>query len=1067
MDGPSQTPKSATGSRFLTLLLAHVAEQPVDPPTVKALMMNADEAGLTDQDVGTAWQILAAVERITFTNREPITYSIAILLATRLGLVNESLIQDAARFAAIASATGLDGYAAATFDGLGHMLDRLVRDQNDPAQRSLATAVLVGLSNGIAITPGKQDVSGIARLLDLAGAPFGLITQAYALSLAKLESPAPSSGHFLQALWLAQRSRWKPSSRLAIAVALIERTAAREADVRFSVLSHMIEDVALSELDDGIRESLVGFITKQLPTIPARQALVLGEHLADMNAYVPDACQARLHLACARMAYRCNKLTTARDHVYQVLALFPESEAAPKDIRVELYNALGLVEFRDGHSEYAEQLLREAFNISAHDPNLAENATQVRANLDALLAIRGSSAEPFGRAASTTRTNMMDLLAESSRLHAAGDLTGAENTVRRVLENAEDDPTYDFERLRALTILASVSRSRRDHLDASAHELQAVTMLTDTLATLPAGTDHADRVRYYEQVESFTDRALLDALSAGDVPASHADELWQAVFRYREIESAWFEAVVQITRTEHAGSAQGQLLDEYFACCAGIGALELDGPGDLDRHEAGLGTSAAAFFDRLRPLYSRRSKLEAGLSGVVPLTRAARRRLAMSPEDVRRQLRADDVLLDIVKCSPASGPQCATLVGFVIRRNQPTRIVELGVSAAAKAAFGRDTYTVTDGVLDRLADVLRVELPPDRVGRLLVIPDGPFRELSIDSLALADGRCVADVTTVVYLGTAADLVGRTPSPTTGRPATVIGAPDFRPPSAILLDTRPYAPLPGAKAECHWIGQALGIAPITGKSVTETLVVTAASTRPGILHIASHGYYMGHIEWRSPDDNGGWLPLLTPSQSIVGRSLAMRVTDPLLATGIAVSGVNDWLAGAAPDAERGRGLVTARDIAWLDLRGTKVVVLSGCRTGSGTSSRYRGVVDLRSALGITGAEAAILALWDVPDLATAVLMRLLYDTAAGQQGQLSPEALRQAKIRIRDMTVSALGEHLSTFGGTLLQDDPYVDEVLRLPGGTRPFGEPRYWAGFVWYMLPGDRKPKGEADAVLR
>jgi CHAT domain-containing protein len=77
--------------------------------------------------------------------------------------------------------------------------------------------------------------------------------------------------------------------------------------------------------------------------------------------------------------------------------------------------------------------------------------------------------------------------------------------------------------------------------------------------------------------------------------------------------------------------------------------------------------------------------------------------------------------------------------------------------------------------------------------------------------------------------------------------------------------------------------------------------------------------------------------------------------------------------SANEASGGEGLLTAAELATVDLSAARLVVLSACETGVGDPVAGEGVVGLRRALSVAGASAVAVSLWSVGDEGTAALM----------------------------------------------------------------------------------------------
>jgi CHAT domain-containing protein len=117
----------------------------------------------------------------------------------------------------------------------------------------------------------------------------------------------------------------------------------------------------------------------------------------------------------------------------------------------------------------------------------------------------------------------------------------------------------------------------------------------------------------------------------------------------------------------------------------------------------------------------------------------------------------------------------------------------------------------------------------------------------------------------------------------------------------------------------------------------------------------------------------------------------KVKDPLLRSGLALAGANQ---GKSGDDD---GVLTAMEAAYLNLSGTKLVVLSACNTGVGDVRNGEGVQGLRRALVLAGSESQVMSLWPVADVAAKDLMIPYYK--ALQEGEGRSEGLRQVQLRM--------------------------------------------------------------------
>lgn len=133
----------------------------------------------------------------------------------------------------------------------------------------------------------------------------------------------------------------------------------------------------------------------------------------------------------------------------------------------------------------------------------------------------------------------------------------------------------------------------------------------------------------------------------------------------------------------------------------------------------------------------------------------------------------------------------------------------------------------------------------------------------------------------------------------------------------------------------------------------------------------------------------------------------RLENPLRLSGLALAGANRR-AQAKPDEDD--GILTAEEVASLDLSGVEWAVLSACNTGGGEIRAGEGVFGPRRAFLVAGARTIIMSLWSVDDQATRQWMRALYE-GRFQRKLSTADAVHQASLSVlRERRAKGLSTH---------------------------------------------------------
>ena len=328
---------------------------------------------------------------------------------------------------------------------------------------------------------------------------------------------------------------------------------------------------------------------------------------------------------------------------------------------------------------------------------------------------------------------------------------------------------------------------------------------------------------------------------------------------------------------------------------------------------------------------------------------------------------------------------------FVMRKGQPIRFVRLGAAAAIDAdvaalellavgphvrgakviANTQKEPTSMDDMNRRLQSLYQEVIAPLQssitgVKRLLIVPDGQLTLAPIGAFIDAQGRYLLQDCTVSYLGSWRDLYlsGDSASNKT-RPSVVIANPDFnaslsnanlQAPSGRLQ----FEPLPNAELEAQDVQKVLHVSQdrmLTGRRAREETIRSLGG--PQVLHFATHS--VPNLEWKIP----------TPTYDLFEYPKSFAMDDPLLESVIVLAG------GNGPQTGPEDGLLTGLEVASLRLSGTQLVVLSTCEAGLGTPIDGQGVLGLRAAFSMAGAEGLVMTLWPVDDKAGRVFMQFFY------------------------------------------------------------------------------------------
>jgi CHAT domain-containing protein len=225
-----------------------------------------------------------------------------------------------------------------------------------------------------------------------------------------------------------------------------------------------------------------------------------------------------------------------------------------------------------------------------------------------------------------------------------------------------------------------------------------------------------------------------------------------------------------------------------------------------------------------------------------------------------------------------------------------------------------------------------------------------------------------------YIGSGRDLLKKTDQPKPKKIA-IYADPDF---SSEIVLTKSFGmrtldlgkaemqldPLPGSRQEAQVVSEVASNAGLSseiqmGEEASEQNL--AKIQAPSILHLATHGFFVGFSD-DTKSASRGMKPVST-------TQTPPTIFNPMRQGAITLAGAQNtlrkWDTGSYPDPSND-GILTAEEVAGINLAGTWLVVLSSCDSGKGMIQAGEGVFGLRRGFLIAGARNLLMTLWPVSD-----------------------------------------------------------------------------------------------------
>lgn len=383
-------------------------------------------------------------------------------------------------------------------------------------------------------------------------------------------------------------------------------------------------------------------------------------------------------------------------------------------------------------------------------------------------------------------------------------------------------------------------------------------------------------------------------------------------------------------------------------------------------------------------------------------------------QTVKSKLRESDVLIDFTDFLSISDNQERIYAAYIINNEQEYPLLkrlfnESSIDSALKAHPDLFYDTLfSSKVYHILWEPFEKEVKEGAT--VYYVPSQLLFQVALESLPLQDGTLLGDHYRFIRLSSARELAsideklnleiadGRTNAVLYGGlqydvETSIMAAEAKRYDLSQMFASRGggmrgdsiFYELPWSKIEIDTIEKKLkergfSVCPYSAAKGTEESFLNLNGKAPQILHIATHGFYYTPDKAKEVEYFRGY-------------------EDAMSLSGLVMSGSNTaWQGNELPEGVLD-GILTANDIAQLDLSGVDMVVLSACQSGNGKATS-EGLYGLQRAFKKAGVKTVVMSLWDLSDKVGTEFMIAFYESLLdGSKGDVR-EALNTAKSIIR-------------------------------------------------------------------
>lgn len=180
------------------------------------------------------------------------------------------------------------------------------------------------------------------------------------------------------------------------------------------------------------------------------------------------------------------------------------------------------------------------------------------------------------------------------------------------------------------------------------------------------------------------------------------------------------------------------------------------------------------------------------------------------------------------------------------------------------------------------------------------------------------------------------------------------------------------------------GYGLHVDSVAGLDATEQSIRDLSGRSADIIHISTHGFYRDYDleQWKN----------IYPDTKPIALGAMQR-------SALVMADANPVWNGEERRIASEDGVLTAEEIAELDLSDTSLVLLGACETGLGVPDMNEGIDGLQRGFKLAGVQTVVMSLWSVNDKAESEFVPVFYEKLLAT-GNDRHQAFREAQLELK-------------------------------------------------------------------